>query len=372
MPRPETQDDRGRSDRGGRSSKQAASTSASTSSSTSRKRERSPEQQRQRTPPVSRGGQSSGHQSSQAQPSQSSSSRNTGGGDRQERIKPPPVSSVNGELARKIHNASYLAMEKEEEIANERAPGQNYEDFREKVAEAKTLLQQLSSSVSSGNSNDITSIKKELILTVGDMKVLNRLDKLRSRTSREAVSKIRGRVDECHLRLQNLLYEVMFIEREIKRSLDYKSRADDVELDELERFYKNVPENIFNPEKISSMENGERQHHLTLARLEWELKQRMSLAEQLQESELFKTKDVEDIRNMQELLGRLRSAMTTVLDSLKPVTAELSSKDSSQGVDESSCTPEDRNSKDKEVRAPPSPMEEEGVITPKEESMETF
>lgn len=65
------------------------------------------------------------------------------------------------------------------------------------------------------------------------------------------------------------------------------------------------------------------EHQLTLARLEWELQQRIKLADVLCQHEILNGENMENIRKKQELLARLRSSMSSVLESMAPIAADL-------------------------------------------------
>lgn len=98
------------------------------------------------------------------------------------------------------------------------------------------------------------------------------------------------------------------------------------------------------------------EHQLTLCRLEWELKQRITLAEQITQSEALSGQNIEDVRKMQELLGRLRSCMTTVVESLKPATAELSSQE--ETGDEQDASQTSREEKDEAMETEDNPSKD--------------
>ena len=103
-----------------------------------------------------------------------------------------------------------------------------------------------------------------MVLKMLDLKVLNRYDKLRTKIARSSVLGVRASfvsalilynsekqakqtVDNFYLQLQNLLYEIMYVQKEISRCLEYKSRADGITLLPLEEFYNEAPEGISQP-----------------------------------------------------------------------------------------------------------------------------
>lgn len=84
------------------------------------------------------------------------------------------------------------------------------------------------------------------------LKKLNRLDKLRTKQSRDKTQASRQQVDSYHLQLQNLLYEVLHLEKEVSKCLQFKSEDEEIDLVSLEEFYKNAPEEISRPVNILS------------------------------------------------------------------------------------------------------------------------
>ena len=55
------------------------------------------------------------------------------------------------------------------------------------------------------------------------LKKINRLEKVRLKTARENTHAAKQRVDTFHLTLQNLLYEIVHVRREINRCLEFRS-----------------------------------------------------------------------------------------------------------------------------------------------------
>lgn len=126
---------------------------------------------------------------------------------------------------------------------------------------------------------------------------MNRYDKLRLKRARDGVNGVKETVDNYYLQLQNLLSEIMYIRKEITRCLEYKSRAEDIDLVSLEQFYSQAPVEISRPVSwsffllvlsfflfLSSHSlsfflplkdvTKEDEHQQMLARLEWELELR--------------------------------------------------------------------------------------------------
>ncbi|CAH8484426.1 unnamed protein product [Heterobilharzia americana] len=106
-------------------------------------------------------------------------------------------------------------------------------------------------------------------LLMMSLKELNRRTQFRIRKAREITAENKNKVDQLHLGLQNLLYEVAHLENEIQTCLDFRSRHEDIKLIPAEEFYEKTGR------KVGSLS----QHQETLERLYWELEQRKSLSD---------------------------------------------------------------------------------------------
>lgn len=118
-------------------------------------------------------------------------------------------------------------------------------------------------------------VKKKIdaaLLTI-ILKKLNRIEKIRNKTSRNNVTKVRQQVDVLHLQLQNLSSEIQKLQQEVDKCLQFKSKPLGIDLVPIDEFYKNAPESISRKEITQTDE-----HQLQLARLEWELHQRKELS----------------------------------------------------------------------------------------------
>ena len=121
-----------------------------------------------------------------------------------------------------------------------RCPDQDYAKFRSTCEEIRRLVDKMRQQEDQPN----PELKSQVALLFTDLKQLNRMDKYRMKRGRDAVMAIKGKVDSFYLKLQNLMYEVIFVQKEIKRSLDYKSKADDVDLGDLHSFLKEVSDDV--------------------------------------------------------------------------------------------------------------------------------
>lgn len=59
--------------------------------------------------------------------------------------------------------------------------------------------------------------------------------------------KEKQRVDSTHLLLQNLLYEADHLNKEVTKCLQFKSKDEEIELVDVEDFYKEAPAEISRP-----------------------------------------------------------------------------------------------------------------------------
>jgi THO complex subunit 5 len=63
-------------------------------------------------------------------------------------------------------------------------------------------------------------IQASLLFVV--LKKLNRLEKFRTKTSRDTLNRVKQQVDSYHLQLQNLLYEILHLKKEVTKCLQFK------------------------------------------------------------------------------------------------------------------------------------------------------
>jgi THO complex subunit 5 len=63
-------------------------------------------------------------------------------------------------------------------------------------------------------------IQTSLLFVV--LKKLNRLEKFRTKTSRDTLNREKQQVDSFHLQLQNLLYEILHLKKEVTKCLQFK------------------------------------------------------------------------------------------------------------------------------------------------------
>ena len=64
--------------------------------------------------------------------------------------------------------------------------------------------------------------RKKTALAFIELKKLNRMEKFRTKIARDSLNKAKINVDSRHLQLQNLLYEVMHLKKEVVKCLQFK------------------------------------------------------------------------------------------------------------------------------------------------------
>ncbi|XP_061674429.1 THO complex subunit 5 homolog [Syngnathoides biaculeatus] len=146
------------------------------------------------------------------------------------------------------------------------------------------------------------------------LKKLNRLAHMRLKRGRDQTHEAKQKVDVLHLQLQNLLYEVLHLQKEISKCLEFKSKHEDIDLVSEEDFYKDAPEEISRPQLTKNDP-----HQLTLARLDWELEQRKRLAEKYKESQATKEKIQKTIEVKKEHLRSLQPGLNAIMQASLPV-----------------------------------------------------
>uniref|UniRef100_A0A671KRL1 THO complex subunit 5 homolog n=1 Tax=Sinocyclocheilus anshuiensis TaxID=1608454 RepID=A0A671KRL1_9TELE len=151
------------------------------------------------------------------------------------------------------------------------------------------------------------------------LKKLNRLAHMRLKKGRDQTHEAKQRVDVLHLQLQNLLYEVMHLQKEISKCLEFKSQHEEIELVSEEEFFQEAPAEISRPHVTR-----DDHHQLTLARLDWELEQRKRLAEQYKMSLARKEKIHKAIEQKREYLSSLQPGLQNIMQASLPVQECLS------------------------------------------------
>ncbi|XP_073720707.1 THO complex subunit 5 homolog isoform X5 [Misgurnus anguillicaudatus] len=194
-----------------------------------------------------------------------------------------------------------------------------YKDTCAALAKLMAEIQELKASGAKDGSVEIEERRRQSSVHFITLKKLNRLAHMRLKKGRDQTHETKQRVDVLHLQLQNLLYEVMHLQKEIGKCLEFKSQHEEIELVSEQEFFQEAPEEISRPHITR-----DDQHQLTLARLDWELEQRKRLAEQYKTSLTSKEKIQKAIEQKKEYLSSLQPGLQNIMQASIPVQEYLS------------------------------------------------
>ncbi|AWP06999.1 putative THO complex subunit 5 -like [Scophthalmus maximus] len=203
-----------------------------------------------------------------------------------------------------------------------RSPEQDYLQYKESCETLATLMseiQELKSNGAKEGSAEVEQRRMQSCIHFMNLKKLNRLAHMRLKRGRDQTHDAKQRVDVLHLQLQNLLYEVMHLQKEISKCLEFKSKHEEIDLVPEEEFYQGAPQEISRPHLTKNDP-----HQLTLARLDWELEQRKGLAEKYKESLATKEKIHKSIEVKKEHLTSLQPGLNAIMQASLPVQEYLS------------------------------------------------
>ncbi|KFP19359.1 THO complex subunit 5 [Egretta garzetta] len=201
-----------------------------------------------------------------------------------------------------------------------RDPIKDYELYRDTCQELQRLMAEIQELKSRGMKDNVRSSLEiderriQSCVHFMTLKKLNRLAHIRLKKGRDQTHEAKQKVDAYHLQLQNLLYEVMHLQKEITKCLEFKSKHEEIELVSLEEFYKEAPPEISRPAITLS-----EPHQQTLARLDWELEQRKRLAEKYKECLTSKEKILKEIEVKKEYLSSLQPRLNSIMQASLPV-----------------------------------------------------
>ncbi|XP_062858868.1 THO complex subunit 5 homolog [Trichomycterus rosablanca] len=210
----------------------------------------------------------------------------------------------------------------EEVELESRDPEQDYNLYKttcEALANLMGEIHDLKASGAKEESPEVEARRREGCIHFITLKKLNRLSHMRLKKARDQTHEAKQKVDVLHLQLQNLLYEVMHLQKEIGKCLEFKSQHEEIELVSVDEFFKEAPAEISRPD-ITKDDS----HQLTLARLDWELEQRKRLAEQYKSSLCTKEKILKGIELKKEYLSSLQPGLQAIMQASLPVQEYLS------------------------------------------------
>ncbi|XP_073813764.1 THO complex subunit 5 [Musca autumnalis] len=146
------------------------------------------------------------------------------------------------------------------------------------------------------------------------IKKVNRLVKYKVRSGREELQAQKTLVDANRLHLQNLLYEVNYLKREIKQCYKFKSQDEDIDIYE--------PPSSGSKAVVSTADSN-LSHKERISRLERELNLRKQLSNDCKNLLNDKTKVFHDIINKMENLSTFAPSLKTLLKATRPLQEAL-------------------------------------------------
>uniref|UniRef100_A0A4W4GX09 THO complex subunit 5 homolog n=1 Tax=Electrophorus electricus TaxID=8005 RepID=A0A4W4GX09_ELEEL len=194
-----------------------------------------------------------------------------------------------------------------------------YKSTCEAVAKLMAEIQDLKASGAKEGSMEVEERRRRGSVHFIALKKLNRMAHMRLKKARDQTHEAKQRVDVLHLQLQNLLYEVLHLQKEIGKCLEFRSQHEEIELVSVDEFFQEAPAEISRPHLTK-----EDPHQLTLARLDWELEQRKRLAEQYKSSLCTKEKILKGIEMKKEYLNSLQPGLQAIMQASLPVQEYLS------------------------------------------------
>uniref|UniRef100_A0A8B9JDU3 THO complex 5 n=1 Tax=Astyanax mexicanus TaxID=7994 RepID=A0A8B9JDU3_ASTMX len=203
-----------------------------------------------------------------------------------------------------------------------RDPEQDYVLYKstcDSLAKLMAEIQELKANGAKEGSEEVEEKLRQGCVHFITLKKLNRLAHMRLKKGRDQTHEAKQKVDVLHLQLQNLLYEVMHLQKEIGKCLEFKSQHEEIELVSVDDFLRDAPAEISRPHLTK-----DDPHQLTLARLDWELEQRKRLAEQYKSSLCSKEKILKGIELKKEYLGSLQPGLHAIMQASLPVQEYLS------------------------------------------------
>ncbi|KAI1278066.1 THO complex subunit 5 -like protein [Halotydeus destructor] len=215
-------------------------------------------------------------------------------------------------------NLTKESLEYEEKEATARSASQNEIQFSKTCKEIRTLMAEM---ISFDDELQIKETRKRILMLMLSLKKLNRYDKLQNKAIKETVASSKTKLDKLHLQFENLLYETTYLQKEISKCREFKSKVGEVDLVSLEEFNEKAPEEIA---KLVDPEGNEQKQ--TLARLEFELFQRKELSEELKTGEKRKSGCLEKVDEAKSELDKLHPQFKSVIDIIHSTKESLAVK----------------------------------------------
>lgn len=227
----------------------------------------------------------------------------------------PPPTSMKSTSPEKM---SLMAIEEEEKYAISQDSEKECDNFLNICQLIRMLLEKMKT-LKKSHQPELEEHKNEVVKLFMMLKKINRHDKIRIKHGRDQVTEAKQKMDFYHLQLQNLMYQVFHIRREIIKCHEFKSRQEEIDLVDVKEFYEEAPAEV--TEHL--LENPDDQHQLTLARLELELKQRIKCTKTLEDRKKVKSKIKKEIREEIERLDSIKQVLSKVVEASLPLTQKV-------------------------------------------------
>ncbi|CAG0887791.1 unnamed protein product [Darwinula stevensoni] len=188
--------------------------------------------------------------------------------------------------------------------------------------------------------------RKRIVMGSTFLKKLNRLEKYHVKLSRNQTLDAKKQVDGLHLQLQNLLYELQHLQKEVQKCLNFRSQDEAIDLVPEDEFFKEAPAELYDAVLgmcgkrceggnvsgkrkegkgtkcvyvLPQAKIGSDAHLLRLARLGWELEERKRLARDCQQVKAAKEVQLMEIQRKQATLRNLEPMLASILQACNPL-----------------------------------------------------
>lgn len=212
-------------------------------------------------------------------------------------------------------NIYQTILEIERKESGERSASSDLALWKETCSEVRGLMKEIFElKMKKGSAGEISEKRIQASLLFVTLKKLNRLEKLRIKRCRDGTTQDKQGVDSFNLQLQNLLYEVLHLKKEVTKCVHFKSADEALQLIPEQQFFDEAPVEITKPEVTHTDP-----HALKLARLQWELAKRKELSEEAERREVERDGLELGIRQREERLRELQPQLQAILVSTQPV-----------------------------------------------------
>uniref|UniRef100_A0A023GG96 Uncharacterized protein n=2 Tax=Amblyomma TaxID=6942 RepID=A0A023GG96_AMBTT len=229
------------------------------------------------------------------------------------------TNDVTNAASTPVPNLAYDYFQMEEEEAKLRDSQDDENIFRKTCSEIQRNMKKiLDMKLQRRPLADIEELRVETSLLFMTLKKINRLDKHRLKVAKDAVNEKKQKVDNFHLQLQNLTYEMMHLQKEVTKCMEFRSRDEEIDLVPVEEFRREAPAEVLKRDVTDADP-----HQLTLARLQWELVQRKQLSQKLRGLESMRSSYEREIEKKRECLSNIQPTLQAVLEAAQPLQADL-------------------------------------------------